>query len=79
MFSFMDDFIGCSQIKMDPNVARKIASWTLVGNLHYIVMWFGLKNLGATYQRAMTAVFYDMLHDCIEEYLDDIVVEVQKS
>lgn len=38
-------------------------------------MPFGLKNAGATYQRAMTAIFHDMMHEELEDYVDDIVVK----
>jgi hypothetical protein len=38
-------------------------------------MPFGLKNAGATYQRTMTAMFHDMMHREIEDYVDDIVVK----
>ena len=38
-------------------------------------MPFGLKNAGATYQRAMTVIFHDMLHDIVEDYVDDILAK----
>ena len=38
-------------------------------------MPFDLKNAKATYQRAMTAIFHDMMHKEIEDYMDDIVVK----
>ena len=38
-------------------------------------MPFGLKNVGATYQRAMTVIFHDIMHKEIEDYVDDIVVK----
>lgn len=38
-------------------------------------MLFGLLNAGATYQRAMTAIFHDMMHEELEDYVDDIVVK----
>ena len=38
-------------------------------------MPFGLKNVGATYQRAMTIIFHDMLHDIVEDYVDDILAK----
>ena len=41
-------------------------------------MPFGLKNAGATYQRAMTAIFYDMMHQELEDYVDDIVVKSRR-
>jgi len=43
-------------------------------------MPFGLKNAGATYQRAMTTIFQDMMHKEIEAiYIDDIVVKSGKG
>ena len=60
MFSFMDGFSGYNQIKMAPKDAEKIAFRTPMGNFYCIVMPFGLKNAGATYQRAMTAIFHDI-------------------
>ena len=40
-----------------------------------MVMPFGLKNADATYQRAMMVIFHDMMHDCVEVYVDDILVK----
>ena len=62
MFSFMDGFSGYNQIRMAPKDAKKTAFRTPMGNFYYIVMPFGLKNAGVTYQRAMTAIFHDMMH-----------------
>ena len=49
-----------------------------MGNFYYTVMPFGLKNAGATYQRAMMAIFHDMMHKELEDYVDDIVVKSRK-
>ena len=38
-------------------------------------MTFGLKNSGATYQRAMNLIFHDLLGVILEVYIDDIVVK----
>ena len=38
-------------------------------------MSFGLKIAGATYQRAMVAIFYDLNHVVMEVYVDDILVK----
>ena len=38
-----------------------------------MVMSFGLKNTGATYQWAMVALFHDMMHKEIEVYVDDMI------
>uniref|UniRef100_A0A2N9GIW4 RNA-directed DNA polymerase n=1 Tax=Fagus sylvatica TaxID=28930 RepID=A0A2N9GIW4_FAGSY len=75
MFSFMDGFSGYNQIFMSPRDAEKTAFRTPIGNFYYTVMPFGLKNAGATYQRTMTAMFHDMMHREIEDYVDDIVVK----
>ena len=42
---------------------------------YYVVMTFGLKNVGATYQHAMMAIFHDMIHIDMEVYVDDILVK----
>src|SRR5436305_669306 len=38
-------------------------------------MPFGLKNAGATYQRAMMALFHELNHKTLEFYVDDLVVK----
>ncbi|CAL8993069.1 unnamed protein product [Prunus brigantina] len=75
LLSFMDGFSGYNQIKMSPKDAEKTAFRTPYGNFYYTVMPFGLKNAGATYQRAMTAVFHDMMGKEVEDYVDDLVVK----
>ena len=75
MFSFMDRYNGYNQIKMATKDAEKTAFRAPIGNFYYIVMPFGLKNAGATYQRTMTANFHDMMHQEIEDYADNIVVK----
>ena len=46
-----------------------------IGNFYYIVMPFGLKNVGATYQRMMTTIFQDMMHRELEDYVDEIIMK----
>ncbi|KAL5570567.1 hypothetical protein UlMin_027142 [Ulmus minor] len=79
MFSFMDGFSGYNQIRMAPEDAEKTTFRTPFGNFHYVVMPFGLNNAGATYQRAMTAIFHDMVHDIVEDYVDDLVVKSRRA
>jgi len=38
-------------------------------------MPFGLKNAGATYQRAMIAMFHEFIHKIVEVYIDDILIK----
>ena len=38
----------------------------------------GLKNAGATYQRAMTTIFHDMMHKNMEDYVDNTLAKSKK-
>ena len=40
-------------------------------------MPFGLKNVGATYQRVATTLFHDIMHKYVEVYVDDMIVKSQ--
>jgi hypothetical protein len=41
----------------------------------WVVMTFSLKNVGATYQRAMNLIFHDLLGIILENYIDDVVIK----
>ena len=75
MFSFMDRYSGYNQICMATKDAEKTTFKTLIENFYFTVMPFGLKNAGATYQRTTTAIFHDMMHKEMEDYVDDIMVK----
>jgi hypothetical protein len=42
-------------------------------------MPFGLKNAGATYQRAMVTLFHNMMHREVEVYVDDILAKSKEE
>ncbi|WJX13071.1 hypothetical protein P8452_03506 [Trifolium repens] len=69
----MDGFSGYNQIKMAPEDMEKTTFITPWGTYCYKVMPFGLKNAGETYQRAMVALFHDMMHKEIKVYVDDMI------
>jgi ribonuclease HI len=50
---------------------------TLFGTYAYKTMSFGLKNAGATYQRAIQICFADQLHRNVETYVDDVVIKTR--
>ena len=77
---FVDGFSGYNQILIVVDDKSKIAFKCLgsLGTFEWMVMPFGLKNAGATYQRAMNVIFHDMLGHHIEIYIDDIVVKSKK-
>ena len=61
MLSFMDGFFRYDQILMAPKDMEKTSFITKWDTYFYRVMLFGLKNVGATYQRATTTLFHDMM------------------
>ena len=67
----MDDFSGYNQIQIKPEDQHKTAFICPWGTFAYRKMPFGLKNAGATFQRAMTLIFHD-LKSIIEVFLDDL-------
>jgi hypothetical protein len=46
-----------------------------IGLYEWIVMTFRLKNVGATYQRAMNYIFHELISKIVEIYIDDVVVK----
>ena len=54
---------------------EKTAFVTPIGNYHYKVMPFGLKNADSTYQKMMTRMFESLLGENIEIYIDDMVAK----
>jgi hypothetical protein len=77
MLSFMDGNDGYNKIFMAPKDMNKTAFRVpgAVGLFEYLVMTFGLKNAGATYQRAMNYMFHDLISKLVEIYIDDVVVK----
>ena len=73
--SFLDAFQGYQQIPLALDDQEKTAFVTPIGNYHYKVMPFGLKNTGFTYQRMMTRMFEPQLGKSIEAYIDDMVLK----
>jgi len=79
MFSFMDGFSGYNKILLDEEDREKTAFTTPWGTFCYRVMPFGLKNAGATYQRAMITLFHNMVHFEMEVYVDDMIVKSRNN
>ena len=53
LLSFLDAYLGYHQIKLDPADRLKTSFITPFGAYCYTTMTFGLKNIGATFQRCM--------------------------
>ena len=77
LLSFINVFFWYNQILIVVDDISKIAfrCHGSLGTFEWLVMPFGLKNAGATYQKAMNAIFHDMLGHHMEIYIDDILVK----
>ena len=73
--SFLDAFQGYHQIPLALEDQEKKVFVTPIGNYHYKVIPFGLKNARSTYQRMMIRMFESQLDKNIEVYIDDMVVK----
>ena len=73
--SFLDAFQGYHQIPLALDDQKKTSFVTPIGNYHYKVMPFDLKNAGSTYQRMMTKMFESQMGKNIEVYIDNMVVK----
>ena len=79
MLSFMDGFFSYNQILINPNDHHKIAFTTPWGNFCWNVIPLGIKNAGATYQRAMVTMFHQHIHKMVEVYVDDILIKSKQG
>jgi hypothetical protein len=71
IFSLMDGFSGYNQINISPEDQHKTTFICPWGTFVYRKLPFGLKNAGATFQRAMSYAFHDIKH-IVQPYLDDL-------
>ena len=75
MLSFLDVFFSYHKIPMFCLDQEKMVFITPHRLYYYNVMPFGLKNVGATYQRLMTKIFKPLMGRTVEVYINDIVVK----
>ncbi|XP_073278732.1 uncharacterized protein [Primulina huaijiensis] len=75
----LDAYQGYHQIPLAVEDQDKVSFITSEGTFCYVVMPFGLKNAGATYQRLMDRVFSEQVGRNVEVYVDDIMVKSKDS
>nr|AAR06334.1 hypothetical protein [Oryza sativa Japonica Group] len=77
ILSFMDGNAGYNQIFMAEEDIHKTAFRCpgAIGLFEWVVMTFGLRSAGATYQRAMNYIYHDLIGWLVEVYIDDVVVK----
>jgi hypothetical protein len=79
LLCFLDCYSGYHQIAVKEEDQEKTAFITPFGTYCYTMMSFGLKNAGATYQRAIQACFKKQLNKNVKAYVDDMVVKTRNS
>ncbi|GKB28899.1 reverse transcriptase domain-containing protein [Tanacetum coccineum] len=72
---FLDAYKGYHQIHMAESDEENTAFHTSQGVYCYTKMPFGLKNVGATYQRLVDKAFDNQVGQNIEVYVDDLVIK----
>jgi hypothetical protein len=72
---FLDAYYGYHKITMKESNQLVTSLITSFGSYYYVSMPFGLKNVGAAYQRCMLKCFDNLIGETIKAYMDDIVVK----
>ena len=75
LLSFLDCYSGYHQISLKEEDQIKTSFITPFRAYCYTTMSFGLKNAGATYQRAIQRCLKDQIGHNVEAYIDDVVVK----
>ncbi|GKV37355.1 hypothetical protein SLEP1_g45396 [Rubroshorea leprosula] len=77
--SLLDAYSGYHQVRMAPEDEVKTSFYAGDEIYCYVMMLFGLKNAGATYQKMVTIVFRAQISRNLEVYVDDIVVKSSRA
>jgi hypothetical protein len=80
LLSFLDYYSGYHHIALNMDDQIKTSFITLFGAYCYMTMLFGLKNAGATYQRAIQQCLVDDIKDdLVEAYINDVVMKTREA
>jgi hypothetical protein len=79
LLCFLDCYSGYHQIAIKEEDQEKTAFITPFSTYCYTTISFGLKNAGATYQRAIQACFKRQLNKNVKAYVDDVVFKTRNS
>jgi hypothetical protein len=78
LLCFLDCYSGYHQIALNPDDQDKTTFITPNDIYCYKVMNFGLKNTGATYQKAIQKCMKYQIGKNVEAYVNDMVVKTSK-
>jgi hypothetical protein len=79
LLSFLDCYSGYHQITLRKEDQSKTSFITLFGAYCYTTISFGLKNAGATCQRAIQTCLSEQIGHNAKAYVDDVVVKTKDS
>jgi hypothetical protein len=74
LFSLLDGLLGYNQVLVVEPDQLKTTFQTKWGTYAYIQIPFGLKNVGATFQRLMDIYFKGLIGENVVVYLEDLRV-----
>jgi hypothetical protein len=77
LLSFLDCYSGYHQIALHVEDQSKTFFITPFGAYCYTTISFGLKNVGATYQRAIQACLNEQISRNAKAYVDDVVLKTR--
>src|SRR5438105_11304390 len=77
LLCFLDAYLGYHQVSLNESDCIKTSFIMPFGAYCYITMPFRLKNVSATYQRAMQRFLHDQLRCNVEAYVDDVINKSQ--
>ncbi|GKF25884.1 reverse transcriptase domain-containing protein, partial [Tanacetum coccineum] len=73
-YCFLDGFSRYFQIPINPQDQEKTTFTCPYGTFSYRRMLFGLCNAPGMFQRCMMAIFYDMIEETMEVFMDDFSI-----
>jgi hypothetical protein len=79
LLCFLDCYSRYHQIALHPDDKDTMTFITPHGIYCYNVMTFGLKNVGATYEKAIQKCLASQIGRNVEAYVDDVVIKTTKE
>lgn len=79
LLSMMDGFYGYNQVKVNESEQYNTTFTTPWGTYVYVRMTFGLKNVGATFHKAMDVAFFDFIKFFMVINQDELIAYSKKE